>query len=342
MSLRRLGEFGLIARLQSRLKFRSPRTLAGIGDDCAVYRDDGRRGKVQIVTCDTLVEKVHFDLSTSAARQLGRKALAVNISDIAAMGGTPLLALVSIGVPRKTPVRFLDRFYDGLNEISEEYQIELAGGDTVASPSHFYISVTLLGEAAQRRWFCRSGARPGDKILVTGTLGDSALGLHILKSGRKSIAGPQAVKNRLIQKHLDPTPRMAESGMLAKSRARITSMIDISDGLAQDLAHICKASGVGAVLWEESLPTSQAFDKVTVLNDIPARNLVLAGGEDYELLFTLSPENVRNLICRFDKVGRLLACIGEITNDPETVFLMGKGGQRKVLSKVPGFDHFTP
>lgn len=341
MNLRHLGEFGLIARLQSRLKFRSPQTIAGIGDDCAVYRPGGRRGKVQIVTCDSLIEKVHFDLSLTTAKQLGRKALAVSISDIAAMGGIPLLALVSIGVPAKTSVRFLERFYDGLNEISQEYQIELAGGDTVSSPNHFYISVTLLGEAAQNRWFSRSGARPGDKILVTGTLGDSALGLRILKSGKKSANGPQTSKNLLIQKHLDPTPRMPESRMLAKSRAKVTAMIDISDGLMQDLAHICKASGVGAVLWEESLPTSQPFDKFKALNDIPAQELVLAGGEDYELLFTLSSENVRNLICRFDRAGRRLACIGEITGTPGEVSMIGKRGQRKILPQTPGFDHFT-
>ena len=335
---RRLGEFDLINRIQSRLKFRSPRIIAGIGDDCMVYRDR-QKGKVQIATCDTLVEKIHFDLSTIKPKQLGRKSIAVSISDITAMGGVPLLALAAIGVPKKLSHIFLEQFYDGLNEISEEYQIEIAGGDTVATPNYFYISISLLGEAGKNRWFSRSGARPGDKILVTGTLGDSALGLKLLKS-RKKLTGPRIYKRRLIQKHLNPTPRIVESRLLAKSKANITAMIDISDGLTQDLSHICKASNTGALLCEKSLPISKPFEKIRVINKIPTKNLLLAGGEDYELLFTLSPENVKNLLYRFKKAGNRLTCIGEITKNPGKIFLTTKNGQQKHLSKTLGFDHF--
>lgn len=338
MDPHRQGEFAMIARMQSRLTFRSPRIIASIGDDCTVYQGGGN-GKVQIATCDTLVEKVHFDLSTTTPQQLGRKTLAVNISDIAAMGGVPYLALTAIGIPKKLPAKFLDHFYDGLNEISEEYQIQIAGGDTVSSPNHFYVSITLLGEAKQNRWFSRSGAQPGNKILVTGTLGDSALGLRLLKS-RKKPGGPQAAQKQLIQKHLNPMPRLFESRLLAQSKAKVTAMIDISDGLTQDLGHICKASNTGALLWETSLPTSQSFEKIAVINQAPVEKLLLGGGEDYELLFTLRPENVKNLIYRFKKAGRRLTCIGEITKHPEKIFLTMKNGEQKILPKTLGFDHF--
>lgn len=338
MTLRRLGEFGLIARLQSRLKYRSPQIIAGIGDDCAVYQ--GKAGKYQIVSSDTLMETVHFELSTTSPEQLGRKALAVNISDIAAMGGAPTLALISLGIPKKISVRFLDRFYEGLNQISGEYHVEIAGGDTVSSPKHFHINITIVGEVPKKRWFSRAGARPGDKILVTGSLGDAALGLKLLQS-KKKWAGPRAAKNSLIRKHLDPVPPILESAMLAKSKAKITAMIDVSDGLAQDLGHICKASGVGAVLQEVLLPKSQAFEKICVLNEIPPREWVLAGGEDYELLFTLRPENVKNLIYRFKKAGKRLTHIGEITAEAGKTVLVKPNGRSEILRKPLGFNHFS-
>ncbi|MFQ5677227.1 MAG: thiamine-phosphate kinase [bacterium] len=338
MNLRRLGEFGLITKLQSRLQYRSPQIVAGIGDDCAVYR--GKPGKYQIISSDCLVEKVHFDLSTTSPEQLGRKVLAVNLSDIAAMGGAPWLALISTAIPKTFPVKFMERFYDGLNQISGQYQIEIAGGDTVCSPKHFYINITILGEANKRRFFTRAGAREGDKIFVTGSLGDAALGLKLLQS-RKTWAGPRAAQQLLIRKQLDPVPRICESRLLVKSKAEITAMIDVSDGLAQDLSHICRASGTGAILWEESLPKSSAFEKICFLNSIAPRKLVLTGGEDYELLFTLKPESVKYLTGRFKKIGKDLTLIGEITRNRGKTILVKKNGRREVLRKLMGFNHFA-
>ena len=185
--LKKPGEFDLIDRFRSRLKFCSPRIKIGIGDDCAVYQET--TGKYQLISTDALIENVHFKLSTTKPHLLGRKALSVNISDIAAMGGTPYLALVTLGIPKTLPVKFLDDLYRGINEVCLEHKIEIAGGDTTASPSHLFINITIVGETGKKQLITRSGARPGDKIFVTGTPGESALGLKLLSSQRKKMEG---------------------------------------------------------------------------------------------------------------------------------------------------------
>lgn len=331
-----LGEFGLISRLSSRLKYRSSKLKTGIGDDCAVYTCTP--GKYQIATTDSLVETIHFDLKKISPEQLGRKSMSVNISDIAAMGGVPTLALISIGIPRTTTVRFLDRFYDGLNQVSQKYGVELAGGDTVASPKHLYINITMLGEADKKRLFLRSGAKPGDKILVTGNPGDSALGLHLLLQGNKKSANPR--KNALIKKHLDPTPRVLASQLLVKSGARITSMIDISDGLVQDLGHICEMSQAGAKLWEKLLPKSPELKYICAHNNLDSNKFVMGGGEDYELLFTTPPKDVTKIAQQFRKADTSVTVIGEITPDAEKLFLIRENGHHDPLRKTEGYDHF--
>ena len=338
--LKKLGEFGLIDRLKSRLKFRAPGTRLGIGDDCAVYESD--RGTYQIVTTDAMVEKVHFDLKTISPEQLGRKALAVNISDIAAMGGVPRLALICLGIRPSLSVQFLDRLYSGINELCLRYGIELAGGDTVCSPKHLFINITLLGETPKNRLFTRSGAAPGDRIFVTGTLGDSALGLKLLKSPRKKWKGARGAIKELTHKHLDPEPRLRESRMLAKSTARITAMIDVSDGLGQDLYHLCEAANVGARLWEESLPIAPALSRVCSLNHLKPLDFILSGGEDYELLFTLKSEDVKKLLRQFHRANVPVTPIGEITSDSVAVTLRKRDGSLQVLPKGMGFNHFTP
>ncbi len=312
----------------------------GIGDDCAVY--SGMAGKYQIISTDALIENVHFKRSTTTAKLLGRKALSVNISDIAAMGGTPHLALIALGIPKTLPLKFLDGLYKGINEVCQEHKIEVAGGDTTASPRHLFINVTIVGEAGKGQLVTRSGARPGDKIFVTGTPGESALGLKLLSSPRRQWKGNIKIQKQMIQAHLDPVPRLAESQKLVNSKARVTSMIDVSDGLAQDLLHICKAGNVGAVLREEWLPRSPGLERLASLNKLKIMDYVLAGGEDYELLFTLKSEDVRKLTSQFNNANTPVTQIGEVTDHPQKVVLLSSDGKSKSLKNLLGFDHFRP
>lgn len=337
-NLKKPGEFDLIARFRSLLKVRSPRMKIGIGDDCAVYST--KAGKYQLISTDALIENVHFKLSTIPPKLLGRKALSVNISDIAAMGGTPHLALITLGIPKTLPVNFLDGLYKGINEVCQEHNIEIAGGDTTASPRHLFINITILGEAKKEHLVTRSGARPGDKIFVTGTPGESALGLKLLSSPRKQWKGGPKLRKKMIQAHLDPVPRLAQSQKLVNSKARITSMIDISDGLAQDLLHICKAGNVGAVIREECLPRSPGLERLTSLNNLKILDYIMAGGEDYELLFTLKSEDVRKLNSQFKNANTPVTQIGEVTAHPQKVVLLKNDGKSISLKKFSGFDHF--
>ncbi|GJL79749.1 MAG: thiamine-monophosphate kinase [Nitrospinaceae bacterium] len=337
-NLKKLGEFGLINRFRSRLKSRSPRIKIGIGDDCAVYANGP--GTHQIITTDALIENIHFKLSYTSPETLGRKAMSVNVSDIAAMGGTPHLAVVSLAIPKTLPTKFLDRMYEGINQVCKEHSIELAGGDTTASPRHLYINITMVGEVRKNRLFTRSGAGPGDKIFVTGTPGESALGLKLLSSRRKKWLGKQEFQKKMIRTHLDPVPRLHESIKLVNCKAKITSMIDVSDGLAQDLFHICKASKVGAVLREESLPRSPELENLTALNRLNRMDFVLAGGEDYELLFTLKSEDVRKIETLFHNAQTPVTLIGEVSAKPGKTVLIKNDGTTQPLQKFMGFNHF--
>jgi len=338
MDLSKLGEFGLISRLQSRLKYRSSQVIQGIGDDCAVLSLNN--GNYQVLTTDALVETIHFNLKTHSPEQLGWKTLTVNISDIAAMGGQPKFAVISMSIPNSFPVDFLDRFYKGLNQASLKYKVALVGGDTVASPKHLFINLALLGETLKKKVFVRSGARPGDKIFVTGTLGESALGLKILESPRKKWKGSKTLQKKLIQRHLKPEPRVEVATWLAKSKFKVTSMIDISDGLTQDLGHILKAGKVGAELWESELPISKPLLKYSFINGLPALESALSGGEDYELLFTLAPEDVTYLGKEsITKVDPPVTQIGVITTQ-KGIRLISKTGRSKTLHRSMGFNHF--
>jgi len=237
-------------------------------------------------------------------------------------------------------VEFLDRFYNGLNQASLKYKVALVGGDTVASPKHLFINLALLGETRKKKVFTRSGARPGDKIFVTGTLGDSALGLKILESPRKKWKGPEALRKKLIQRHLKPEPRVEVASWLARSTYKVTSMIDISDGLTQDLGHILNAGKLGAELFEERLPISKPLSKYSLINGLPTLKLALEGGEDYELLFTLDPEDVNNLDTEsITKVDLPVTQIGVITTR-KGIRLISKTGRSKILQRPMGYNHF--
>ena len=327
-----LGEFGLINRLSSHLEFLAPDSIQSIGDDCAAYQVNS--SKNELISTDALVEDIHFKLSTTTPKALGRKSLSVSLSDIAAMGGTPKRALVTLGVSKKISVSFLDRLYSGFNEICNQFQVELAGGDTVSSPKCFFINIAVIGEA--KRIFTRKGAKPGDLIFVTGTLGNSSLGLKLLKKKKRTSKDHKF----LIRKHLDPTARVKEAAILSRSKVDISSMIDISDGLVQDLYHICKASKVGARIHEDLLPQSPEFLRTCDKNLVPPLPLVLNGGEDYELLFTLPADGVKKMNRQFLKAQALVTQIGEITLKQKKVSLKMRDGKTKTLQESEGFNHF--
>ena len=323
-----LGEFGLIDLIARKVRPSSAVTI-GIGDDAAAFQ--WRANCLALATTDMLLEGVHFDLSFCDPFRLGRKALAVNLSDIAAMGGRPRSFLLSLAVPKNFSSDFLNDFSSGLLEIAEEFGVTLIGGDTCVSHSGLVISITLYGEQEEQKVTKRSTARPGESIFVTGYLGDSALGLKLLQEGQR--------EGNVIDRHLDPTPRVHEG--LALAEAGLTcSMIDISDGLLSDLGHITGKSAMGARLHLNRIPLSQEYSEYFG-SDIHERySLALGGGEDYELLFTAPTYRKCEIEVLFRKFGTPVSEIGEITAIPG-IRLLAPGGET-VHGIAAGYDHFLP
>ena len=325
MKVGELGEFGLIELIAETVGKASRRDLIlGIGDDTAAWRTDG---SIQLGTTDILIQNVHFTLDIATWRELGWKALAVNISDIAAMGGTPSFAMVSLGLPPETDVDNVAELYRGMKEIASKFDVDIVGGNISKAPV-VIIDVSLIGKASDTM-LTRSAAVPGDQIAVTGYLGLSAAGLQMLKSGRKLDAKTTAF---FREAHLRPRPRVAEGQVLVQHGVR--AAIDISDGLLSDLTHICQASRVGAKLWIDKLPIHallrSAFKKESL-------RLALSGGEDYELLFTARSEVIAKLK---DIMSSLVTVIGEIvSDDPGQVTLLDEQGQA-IKWDEKGWDHF--
>lgn len=327
MKVWELGEFGLID-LIARIVGKQSRTelVVGIGDDTAAWRT---RKSIQLATTDILIQDVHFDLSTVTWRDLGWKALAVNISDIAAMGGVPCYAMVSLGLPAETEVDSVAELYRGIRDIARRFNVAIVGGNISRAPA-VIIDVSLIGEAT-KTLLTRSAARPGDHIAVTGHLGASAAGQRMLRSG---LPLDKRTASFLRKAHLRPQPRVPEGQVLVQHGVR--SAIDISDGLLGDLTHICKASKVGAKVWLDRLPI---HPRVKAIFKEEAPDLALSGGEDYELLFTAKS----SVIDRVKKVmSTPLAVIGEITRtDTGRVTLLDRQG-KTVKWGEQGWDHFKP
>jgi thiamine-monophosphate kinase len=307
--------------------------IKGIGDDCAVLRKDSK--SCFLVTTDTLVAGVHFDLAWHPPLLLGRKSAAVNLSDIAAMGGQPRFALLNLAFPGSAPV-WLDDFLAGFHEMLQEYGTHLVGGDTVKSSNDISITVTIIGEAPEDLICYRSGAVNGDLVFVSGSLGDAAAGLALCRSGF-SEENPEQWQ-QLCRAHLDPEPQVLLGRVLAES-GLVHAMMDISDGLATDLAHICTESRVGAEIFKENLPISGQLQAAAGKLGNPVLDWVLKGGEDYQLLFTVSPDNeqeLRQLVAK--QTGREISVIGRII-EGQGVFLLN-GLEREEVS-YQGYDHFT-
>jgi thiamine-monophosphate kinase len=278
-----LGEFGLIDRIRQAAKPTRPWVETGIGDDCAVLKLTADRRL--LVTTDMLIDRVHFMRGRLTPGQLGRKALAVNLSDIAAMGGEPLAAFLAMGLTADLDEGYVMQLRDGVLACAAEHGVDLLGGDTVASRSDLTLCLTVLGQAGADEVIRRSGARPGDRILLGGRVGDSAAGLHLIlgKPGQVSDSG----RAQLLASHLEPRPQLALGRLLA-TRHLATAMIDVSDGVLLDLAHICQESGVGAELDADALPVSEAARELAGSAGLDARDWALGGGEDYVLLLCVA------------------------------------------------------
>jgi thiamine-monophosphate kinase len=327
MKLRDLGEFGLIDRIAGQIVPR-PAVRIGIGDDAAALLPTA--GCITLVTSDMLVEGVHFDLALCDPLTLGRKSLSVNLSDLAAMGGTPRHFLLSLALPEQLAVEFLDRFIAGLLETAAAFDVALVGGDTCASRCGLVISITAMGEQLPERVVSRSGARPGDLVFATGTLGDAALGLELLRAGKRT--------GRAVTRHLDPTPRVREGVALAEAGIP-TAMIDISDGLLADLGHILDLSGVGARIELARLPLSGDFREFRPPAGEDPFQLPLAGGEDYELLFTAPPTRKADVLALLAGIGTEVTVIGEVIADGRLRIIDPDGHDYRVA--VRGYDHFS-
>ena len=260
------------------------RSWVGIGDDAAVL---GCTAETSIlVTTDLLLEDVHFRRSYGDPYSLGVKAAAVNLSDIAAMGGIPTAAFISLGLPKGTDVEYLDELYRGLNETFDRFGATIAGGDTNVTPDKIVINVVQMGTAVRGREILRSTAQPSDVVIVTGHLGAAAAGFALLEAAGRADA--EAFSPDAVRAQLQPKPRILEA-QAAAATGGVTAMMDLSDGLMGDLAKLCRASGVGAIVWAAEVPVAPAANSVAECLDADAMAWALRGGEDYELLITSAP-----------------------------------------------------
>jgi thiamine-monophosphate kinase len=324
MKVSDLGEFGLIDLLAKMAAGRDERLLIGIGDDAAAWQGDA---SIQLATVDSLIQGVHFPTEIASWQELGWKALAVNLSDIAAMGGTPRYGLVSLALPPETEVDDVTALYTGMLELAKQYKVTIVGGNISNAPM-VIINVTVLGNNPQKRILTRSSARPGELIAVTGYLGSAAAGLEMLTKKLEFEADTAA---RFRQAFFKPTPRITEGQLL--SEQGVKTAIDISDGLLADLNQICKASKVGAQIDADRVPVEPL---VKAAFGDKATELALTGGEDYELLFTAKAEVIAGIKkaapCPISAIGEIVAAKG--------VTVVDRRG-KPVNVDGAGWEHFT-
>ena len=327
-----LSERRLIERIRRGISH-SPRVPVGIGDDAAVLTL--APGQFLLATTDLLMEEVDFRRRSASPYDIGWKAMAVNLSDIAAMGGTPRYALAAVALPEKFSVEEVDGLYDGMKALAGLHGVELVGGDTSASPDGMVITLTLLGEAA--RPILRSGAQPGDLLMVTGSLGLSAAGLALLEKSPQGVSsGDEEIA---LNAHRRPTPRIREGQWLSRD-GTVHAMIDLSDGLATDLRHIADESKVSAVVKIDRLPIPPAVSRIAKASRRDPLALAVTGGEDFELLISVPPVREAEFLRRFaDETGTALTVIGEVTAGPPKVEFLDGSGNPVELGE--GYDHFA-
>jgi len=335
--LSQLGEFGLIKHLTEHIQLQNESSVKGVGDDAAVI-DNG--GKLTVVSTDMLVEGVHFDLSYVPLKHLGYKAVMVNLSDIFAMGAKPMQITVSIAMSSKFPLEAVEELYDGILKACGKWKIDLVGGDTTSSTSGLIISITAIGEADKDQLIYRNGAKEKDLVCVTGDLGGAYVGLLLLEREKEIYKTNPGIQpdlegnDYILERQLKPEARGDIIEMFKDLEIKPTSMIDISDGLASELLHICTQSGVGCNLYEDKLPIDpMTFERARQFNLDPT-TCVLNGGEDYELLFTIPMSD-------YDKIkgNPHITTIGHITDQNSGVNLIIKDGSMHPVT-AQGWDAF--
>lgn len=343
MLLKDLGEFGFIDRIQE-LVSDDPRLIAGIGDDAAAF--DLGDGRVLLASVDAVVEGSHFLRQTAAPVDIGYKAVAAAISDIAAMGGTPTMVLVTFGAQADYDAEAAEAIIQGAQEATAAAGAVLAGGDVVASQLGLLVAVAAIGEVARDGLLPRAGARRGDRLLVTGTLGDSAAGLGLLHSPHVRL--PDDVREELLRRHFRPTPRLA-AGRVLGQEAGVHAVIDISDGLRQDLEHLCRLAerpvsgvplrGTGARIFADALPVSEACTRAAMALRQPAHALALAGGEDYELLAAVAPDAAEAVCEAVRAAGEVDCAIIGVTSAGSEITVLDEAGYPLDLDSL-GWEHF--
>ena len=336
MNLTDIGEFGFIKRISRGCLIRPQNIIKAIGDDAAAFIPTPH--EVMLVTTDLLVERIHFFRNTTSGFNLGYKALSVNLSDIAAMGGIGREAFISIGVPDNCSVAFLEDLYNGMKRLATEFGLNLLGGDTTRSKTDLIINILVLGSAFEKEILYRNTAQPGDIICSTGFLGDSRAGLHLITHNLKANSKEfKALRNA----HLRPKAYLREGRFLAR-QGGVHAMIDVSDGLSSDMAHIAEQSNVGVRLYSEKIPVSENLKKFCDGFDLDPVEFALAGGEDYTLLCTIIPDKMDRIAANYLKRFRSpLYQIGEITDSGKMELMLWNG---EITSFSPsGWDHFkTP
>jgi thiamine-monophosphate kinase len=334
--LSELGEFGLIDHLTAGIEILNDSTVKGVGDDASVIDN---KDKFTLVSTDLLVEGVHFDLSYTPLKHLGYKAAVVNFSDIAAMNGTPRQLFVGLSVSNRFPVEALDELYEGIKLACKKYKVDLAGGDTTTSPSGLFLALTVSGDVEKGKEVYRDTAKENDLICVSGDLGSAYLGLLLLEREKQVYLADPTMQpdlegnDYILERQLKPEARTDIVEKLKEADILPTAMIDISDGLASEILHICNDSKVGCRIYEEKIPVDIAAGNVAAEFNIQPITAAMNGGEDYELLFTISGSD-------YEKISQLIdiSVIGHITDLNSGCCLVSNDGVL-VEIKAQGFNH---
>lgn len=331
-----LGEFGLIDHLTQNIELQNASSVLGVGDDAAVI---DHFGKQTVVTTDLLIEGVHFDLIYTPLRHLGYKSVIVNLSDIYAMNAIPTQITISLGISNRFSLEAIDEFYEGVYAACEKYGVDLVGGDTASSQKGFIISITAIGEVAPDKFVKRSTAQKGDLLCVSGYLGSAYVGLLFLEREKKIFLESPGVQPDLegetfvVGKLLKPEARKDIVEFFAKEEIVPTAMMDVSDGLSSDILHICKQSNLGCVLYEEKIPVAEEMKRAAYKFEIDPTACALSGGEDYELLFTISQSDYDKLVLNEE-----ISVVGYMTEPEAGTNIITKGGGKHPIT-AQGWNH---